>query len=337
MLGQIFSQLGGMLGKELGGGILSTIGRFAGSRLGSYLEQSMQKPEEFYRHHRHLDKLYLESDAAGRTIPLVFGRVKLPGHMIWALPLKEVMDESIQVRRFPGSDLPRTILHDNNYTYYGTFALAICSGFITEISRVWVGGDLIDISSYNFRLYKGTNDQMPDPVIEAAQGVGKTPAFRDLAYIVFENLPLAEFGNQVPNFSFEVLRPSSGTKVQEMIEDIVVIPGSGEFVYDTVVQEKITLLDQVVLMREPINCHNHLGVADSIFNLDQLQRTCSNLKWVAPVVCWFGDSTQAAECSIVPKVEWNDANTKTSQEWNVAGRTRSSAQLVSRDANKNPN
>lgn len=58
MLGQIFSTLGGMLGAHFGGGILSTVGRFAGSRLGTYLEQSMEEPEEFYRFHRHLDKLY---------------------------------------------------------------------------------------------------------------------------------------------------------------------------------------------------------------------------------------------------------------------------------------
>ena len=118
MLGQIFSTLGGALGSHFGGGILSTIGRFAGSRLGAYLEQSMDEPEEFYRFHRHLDKLYLESSALGRPIPLVFGRVKLLGHMIWALPIKEVMNEAVEVRKFRGSDLPRTVVHDNSYTYY---------------------------------------------------------------------------------------------------------------------------------------------------------------------------------------------------------------------------
>lgn len=337
MLGQIFSTLGGMLGGHFGGGILSTVGRFAGSRLGTYLEQSIEEPEEFYRFHRHLDKLYLESSAAGHPIPLAFGRVKLSGHMIWALPLKEIMNEAVEVRKFRASDLPRTVVHDNSYTYYATFALAICAGEITEISRVWAGGELVDISKYSFCLYRGAKDQMPDPIIEAAQGVGKTPGFRDLAYIVFENLPLEEFGNRVPNFSFEILRKTGTLGVEEMIQDMVVIPGSGEFVYDTIVQEKISHTDGVRLIRDPINCHNYAGIADSLFSLNQLQTTCSNLKWVAPVVCWFGDSTQAGQCKVVPRVEWNDAGTSTSEEWYVAGRTRGTAQLVSRDDAGNPN
>ena len=45
---------------------------------------------------------------------------------------------------------------------------------------------------------------MPDPTIQANNGVGATPAFRGLVYAVWENMPLATFGNRVPNLRAQV-------------------------------------------------------------------------------------------------------------------------------------
>ncbi len=334
MLGQIFSSVGG----AIGGGILSTVGRIAGRQLGSYLEKSMIEPDEYYRQHKYLDNMYLESFAGGRPIPMIFGYGRLPGNMIWALPLREIMHSKETVKKHPGTDIPRVIYHDNNFTYYATFALAICKGEIADISRVWINNELVDLSKYRFRLHKGSNEQMPDPLIEATNGVGKTPAFRGIAYIVFDNLPLEEFANRVPNFSFEVIRRSKISGVEDLVRDMVMIPGSGEFVYDTIVQHKIVKSeDGIVLMSDAINCHNHSGVADSIMSLNQLQNTCPNLEWVAPVVCWFGSDMNAGLCDIEPKVEYQDEGLDSSEGWNVGSYSRKSAKLVSRDTAGNPN
>lgn len=56
-----------------------------------------------------------------------------------------------------------------------------------------------------FTLYLGDELQEPDPTIEATQGVGLTPPFRGLAYIVYpnRNLTIAQ-GLRHPNFQFEV-------------------------------------------------------------------------------------------------------------------------------------
>ncbi|MES2215220.1 MAG: glycoside hydrolase TIM-barrel-like domain-containing protein [Pseudomonadota bacterium] len=337
MLGQIFSALGGALGDACGGGMFSTIGRFAGRSLGNYIEQSNIQAEEYYRHRRHLDNLYIEATTEGRVIPIIYGYAKVQGHMIWALPLKEAMHEEATSKNFHGTDIERSIQHDTSYTYYASFALGICEGEITDISRAWAGGDLIDISKYKCRIYKGSKDQTPDPLIESAQGAGKTPAFRGLAYIVFEELPLKEFGNKVPHFSFEVQKKCGAEGVEDMVRSMVMIPGSGEFVYDTIIQQKITKSDGVTLMKVDINSHNHKNIADSLFSLDQLQSTCPNLEWVAPVVCWFGDNLNAGECSIVPRVEYNDKNSISSEVWKVAGYNRDTAKLVSRDDKGNPN
>lgn len=338
MLGQIFSSIGGAIGGAFGGGILSTVGRFAGRQLGNYLEKSAIEPDEYYRQHKYLDNMYLESFAAGRPIPMVFGYGKLPGNMIWALPLREIMHSNETVKKHPGTNIPRVIYHDNSFTYYASFALAICKGEVMEMGRVWANDELIDLSKYKFRFYNGSEDQMPDPLIMKAQGPKTTPAFRGLSYIVFENLPLEEFGNRVPKFNFEVVRKAQFIGVEDLVRDMVMIPGSGEFVYDTVIQYKVVKTDDnITLTNEAINCHNNLGLADSIVSLNQLQNICSNLQWVAPVVCWFGSSMDLGMCKIEPKVEYQDAGVDSSEKWKVAGLSRHGVGLVSRDHASNPN
>ncbi len=53
------------------------------------------------------------------------------------------------------------------------------------------------------RVYHGHGDQRPDPLIVAAEG-SRAPAFVGTAYIVFEDLELADFGNRIPALTFEV-------------------------------------------------------------------------------------------------------------------------------------
>jgi len=47
-------------------------------------------------------------------------------------------------------------------------------------------------------IYYGTEDQEPSPIIESFEGAGNVPAFKGVAYIVFRDLQLADFGNSVP-------------------------------------------------------------------------------------------------------------------------------------------
>lgn len=53
------------------------------------------------------------------------------------------------------------------------------------------------------RVYAGTGDSPIDPLIAAYEDTD-VPGFRDLAYVVFEDLNLASFGNRIPALSFEV-------------------------------------------------------------------------------------------------------------------------------------
>ncbi len=52
-----------------------------------------------------------------------------------------------------------------------------------------------------YRIYTGAEDQNPDPLIESIEGIGATPAYRGLAYVVIEDFPLGDYGNRIPNFT----------------------------------------------------------------------------------------------------------------------------------------
>lgn len=53
-------------------------------------------------------------------------------------------------------------------------------------------------------LYSGSETQLPSPLISQHEGASVTPAYRGTCYAVWDNLPLADFGNRLPNLRAEV-------------------------------------------------------------------------------------------------------------------------------------
>lgn len=331
-----------------GAGILSSIGRFVGKNLGAYLDHLSHVPDEHCTFKNIKDNFAFTTAKYGDSIPLIFGTIKVHGKIIWSSQVQTKSKTDIQKRYFPNPlcFLPKQTksMHKTiEYKYYLSFAIAICEGEISEIKKIWANNELISFnnSNYQFRLYYGAEDQMPDPLIAANCLENQAPAMRDLAYIVFEDLPLADFDNTVPQFSFEVLRKSNtiyqSEDVANLVQSMIMIPGSGEFVYDTIVQYKSILHQNGVEMyKEAINAHNHLNIPNSIHSLNQLQTTCPNVNWIAPVACWFGDHLDANNCRIRPAVEFNDPNTQYSEEWRVGNYHRYNAKLISKDSDGNP-
>lgn len=341
MLGQFFGSIGGAIGSVFGGGILSTIGRFAGKYLGNYLERENRNPTEYWNIKNLKDSFHISKAKYGDVIPLIFGTVKVNGRIIWASQIKENNITNSEKRYFNDSNQLRSVHNTIQYEYYISLAISICEGTISEIGRIWANENLIDISKYKFRLYNGSEEQIPDPLICKVLN-GKAPAFRDLAYIIFEDLPLADFNDIIPNFSFEVTRKAnipareSIDSVEDLVKAMVMIPGCGEFVYDTIIQHKIVSNGEIEIAKEVINSHNFRNVANSIHSLNQLRVVCSNVEWIAPVVCWFGDSLNIAGCNILPGVEFKDPNASTSEKWKVADYTRETARLISKEFEDNP-
>lgn len=339
MLGSLLSKFGGAIGKNFGGGILSTIGRYAGNMLGNYLEdKALQHTESTHKFTNVKNGFCIITATYGTPIPLIFGRMRAPGQIIWVSNIHEKRNTTITKTYFKKKHLTLE-KHITALEYYANFAVALCEGEITEIGRVWFDDQLINLSPYNFRLYKGGEEQLPDPLISSLTD-GPTPAYRGLAYIVFEKLPLADFNDTIPHLSFEITRKSNiqqDHSVEDLVKAITMIPGSGEYVYDTKIQKKSVLSPSGAAASTIIlNSHNHYNIANSIHSLNQLQSTCPNVEWISPVICWFGNNLNAKDCTIKPAIEFKDANLAYSEEWSVGGYDRDTAYEITKDELNNP-
>jgi hypothetical protein len=120
---------------------------------------------------------------------------------------KLVMD-----KKSPSSTTVVTDSHGHTQTYVttnnpdGTTTRTVTEGTTTDtkegVITTTLGPTLTDAVSYQF--YGGTEDQLPDPTIEADIGVGKVPGHRGLVYIVFNTLQLANYGNRIPQVTAEI-------------------------------------------------------------------------------------------------------------------------------------
>ena len=159
------------------------------------------------------------SSTLGTDIPRGFGANRVGGNVIWVENNK--LREVKNVEEIDGGKGGPTI-ENTTYQYFFTGAIGVMEGSIDAVLRIWADNKLIydnrpgatafaRYTSSPLRIYLGTETQLPDPAIEAEKGVGSTPAFRGLAYIVFENLPVGDFGNRIPQFNFEVATTATVT------------------------------------------------------------------------------------------------------------------------------
>lgn len=316
---------GAALGSAIGGaGIAATIGQAVGGVAGSLIDQSWlgggggTKLVEGPR----LTESGGLASTEGAPIPRVYGRARIGGQLIWATRFEEEINTSVTRTRAGGKGgarSQRTI--ETTYAYYANVAIALCEGPISFVRRIWADGRELDLSGVAMRVHRGGPDQEPDPLIVAKEG-GEAPAYRGTAYIVFERFPLGDYGNRVPQFAFEVTRAVDG--LNAMIRAVTLIPGAGEFVYETrPVSHEPAHGETVSETRRQFHADNDIDAS-----IGQLVALCPNLRRVALVVSWFGDDLRAGHCTIAPRVERADKPT-IGAEWSAAGLGRASARMVS--------
>lgn len=154
----------------------------------------------------------------GSALPIVFGSDKFTGNVFWTSPYeaKNYTSSTGQVYTY----------------YTVSFALGLCEGDLQSISRLWIGeklvystrvnvdgdnvvqpgadgsinGGYLDMTSSDsplrglassdrqtkLTLFNGTETQVPSGIMVAEDGFSLTPAYRGLAYILFENYITSE-------------------------------------------------------------------------------------------------------------------------------------------------
>ncbi len=275
-----------------------------------------------------LEGFHVQTSRDGAPMSRVYGRIRLAGQLIWASRLKENVTETPVQSGKGGGPTQR------NYSYTISFAIGLCEGEILGIDRLWANGSPLNIPGLVSRIYKGTDRQLPDPIISAIEGVA--PAFRGTAYIVFEDFPLDDFGTRLPQINAEIIRVppalNDAPRLETMIRGVNLLPGSGEFAYATEIAEETP----TPISARPINMNNLSGKPDIELALDQLETQLPNVKNVSIITSWFGTDLRCGECEIHPGVETKTRITP-DVSWRVGGMTRGAAYLVSQDEAGRPN
>ena len=202
---------GGVAGFFLGGPAGALQGATWGAAIGGVLDPPKGPTVSGPR----LNDLSWQQSAYGANIPRIYGTVAISGNVVWLEhnKLKEVVKKKRSGGKGGGSSTTT-----KTYTYFATFALMLCQGEVAGVRRIWCGDKLIynagsddletiiasNQAAKGWKLYRGTDDQLPDPRYEADVGVGNAPAFRGYTYIAFYDFALANYSNTLQAAQFKV-------------------------------------------------------------------------------------------------------------------------------------
>lgn len=188
----ILTAVGTAIGGPLGGAV--------GAVLGQAVDQRLFAPKA--RHGPRLGDLAVQTSSYGVQLPLIFGTMRVAGTVIWATDLIEQRSAS-----GGGKGRPKTV----HYSYAANFAVALSARRLRGVRRIWADGKLLRGAGGDFkaelaafRFHPGDDDQPVDPLIASAEGAAQAPAYRGVAYAVFEGLQLEDYGNRIPSLTFEI-------------------------------------------------------------------------------------------------------------------------------------
>jgi len=220
---------GAALGTALGVG--PGAGWLAGAAIGNLLFPT-QGPDSRVEGPR-LGDLTVTSSAYGAPIAIAYGTLRMAGNLIWSSGISE--QRNVSRSRAGGKGGGGATQTAVSYSYTASFAIAFGEGPAEDVLRLWADGKLIydktglaaDVAKpgLRFRFHPGGEAQLPDPLIEAQVGEGRAPAHRGLCYLVFEDLPLADFGNRIPNLTAEITFRRQAAQPYQLLDFITTSEG----------------------------------------------------------------------------------------------------------------
>lgn len=311
--------LGGSIGGSVLGLSMATLGRAAGAAIGRRIDQQLLGSGSSSVETGRIDRFRVTGAAEGADIQQIYGRMRVAGQVIWA---SQFLETSATSGGGKGSaPTPRT----TSYSYTVSLAIALCEGQISRVGRIWADGTEISPDALNMRLYTGSETQLPDPKIAAVEGAENTPAYRGTAYVVLEDLALGQFGNRIPQLTFEVMRPAQDPTddLAGLVQGVALMPDAGAYALATT---------QVYASSEfgaqtAVNTNTPLGGSDFTVAMNALEAELPACGSVMVPVMWFADDLRCGTCQIAPKVVAGQLDA-TDMPWVVSGWTRGTAGTV---------
>lgn len=251
MARQVLPIAGAVIGGAVGGPMGAQIGFALGSIVGNAVDPQVIKGPA-------IGEANLQTSAEGVFRPVVFGTAAIKGNVI--------VRGNRQVRTTRTSQGKGGGPVTEEQRVYWTFAIRLAEP-LDSIIRIWQDEKLVydvrpgstipdETAEYaqRFRFYNGADDQLPDPDLEAFQGVGNTHAYPGTSYVVFPNFDLTDRRESIPDFRFEVTSTavlSSPTEVVDgPIYEVVGFNYPGQYL--TVEGEDVYVLSDTSNVSEPM-------------------------------------------------------------------------------------
>ena len=325
----LLGAVGGAIGGAIGGSVLGlssvVIGRAVGATLGRVMDQRILGAGSDAVEVGKLPRYRITGASEGASMARSYARTRLSGQVIWATRFKErVRTDRVGGKGSSGGAKTKA------YSYSVSLAVALGEGPILRVGRLWADGIELATDTLNMRVYPGDQAQLPDPLMEAVEGVGAVPAYRGTAYVVIEDLELGDFGNRVPQLSFEVVRavdaevvPEGTESLSDLVKGVALVPGSGEYALEP---GRVTMTPEEG-RTQSVNLNSPGLDSDFRVSMRQLDEELPAANSAVLVVCWFGDDLRVGECTLRPKVEQTGLDAD-GLPWHVSGLRRDAAERV---------
>jgi hypothetical protein len=199
-------------GAAAGGAIFGTQAAISiGWVLGSVLGMLFFGPKSEIAQGPRLNDLRVQASTYGQMQTYIFGTMRVPAEVIWSTYIIEHKNDVDFGKGGGGTQI--------FFWYDISIACAWSEGPVDGIIRIWANTKLVQDNrpesrtrqKYDkpIRNYFGTEVQLNDPLIEGDVGANIAVPYRKLCYTVFEDFPLIDTANAVPNFTAEVARTGS--------------------------------------------------------------------------------------------------------------------------------
>jgi hypothetical protein len=202
---QIGTVIGGIIGAYFGA---PQLGMAIGGLIGGAIDPTKIKGP-------HIGDGQQQQSSSGAPIAWVQGTAKIAGTLCATGPRREVKK----------TDGGKGGTEQVTYEAHQTYAFLVCESSIPRNSKISsilmieqdgklvydmrssaTAADLAASAKFKagVTFYFGDEDQMPPPELEAIFGVGKTPGYRGVLLVTFNDRNISQFGDRIPTYLFTV-------------------------------------------------------------------------------------------------------------------------------------
>ena len=149
----VLSAAGAAAGGALGGSVLglsaAVIGRAVGATAGRWIDQKLMGAGSDVVDQGRVERFRLTGASEGAAVAQVFGRMRVPGQVIWSSDFLE----SRSSRRSSGGKGAGTASGSvTSYRYSISLAVALCEGEISHVGRIWADGEELTGAKVTYRV-----------------------------------------------------------------------------------------------------------------------------------------------------------------------------------------